>query len=135
VLRKVLHYTWVVVAIAALYVGYTFLARHDENSKLARRSAEQDAEHAREEVDRLGGESLKILQFYAPPLIAKGQKAQLCYGVANARTVTIEPEVDRTWPALTRCLEIAPTKDTVYKLTAKDAAGHSVEQQIVVQVK
>ena len=72
-LRKVIAYTWFVVYVVAPYVGYIFLARHDENEKIARQNAAREAEQARDEVDRLGGHNLKIVQFYAPPVIAKGQ--------------------------------------------------------------
>ncbi len=133
--RTAMMYTWVAVAIAAIYTGYTLFARHDENAKLTRQATEQDAEEARKEVDRLGGDSLKILQFYAPQMLAKGQKGQLCYGVANAKTVALEPAVERVWPALSRCIEISPAHDTEYTLTAKDDAGHSRQQTLAVQVR
>jgi hypothetical protein len=134
-LRKVAAYSWFGVAVAVLYVGYIFLARHDENQKLAHQTAEHEAEQAHEELEKLGGDSLKILQFYAPPTIAKGQTGKLCYGVVNAKTVTLDPPVDRMWPALTRCIEITPRKDTVYTLVATDAGGHSIHQEVTVQVR
>ncbi|MGO9097044.1 MAG: hypothetical protein ACLQGV_17710 [Bryobacteraceae bacterium] len=41
------------------------------------------------------GSEVKILQFYASPsVVAKGQQAILCYGVANAKTVRLEPTTE-----------------------------------------
>jgi hypothetical protein len=134
VLRKILAYSWFAVGAAALYLAYTFYDRYNADQKMARQTAEKEAEKAHEELDLLGSRSLKINQLYAPASLAKGQTGKLCYGVVNAKTVTLDPPVDEMWPALTRCIEITPKKTTEYTLTAKDASGHSVQQSVVVQV-
>ena len=134
VIRKIIAYGWFALAIAAVYVGYTFYARYDANQRVLRRTSEQEGEEAREELNRLGGTSLKIAQLYAPASLAKGSTGKLCYGVVNAKTVTLDPPVDRVWPALTRCIEIKPARNTTYTLTATDAAGHSVQQSVAVEV-
>lgn len=134
VLRKVVTYGWFALAIGALYVGYTFYARYDANQKMQRRTTEKEGEEAEQELNRLGGTSLKIAQLYAPASLGKGQTGKLCYGVVNAKTVTLDPPVERVWPALTRCIEIKPTHSTTYTLTATDEAGHSVQQAATVEV-
>jgi hypothetical protein len=134
-LKKIVAYTWVAIAIAALYLGYTFYSRYDANQKQAIRTAEHEAEEAHDELDRLGGTTLKITQLYAPAVLAKGETGKLCYGVVNAKTIALDPPVDRVWPALTRCIEIKPKQTTNYTLTATDAAGHSVQQSALVQVR
>ena len=81
------------------------------------------------------GTDLKILTFYANPSIHAGEKALICYGVANATSVRIEPGVESVWPSLSHCISAAPLKTTEYTLTAGDALGHSVSQKIVVKVQ
>jgi hypothetical protein len=69
----------------------------------------------------------KIANFYAAPaIIENGQPAQLCYSVESTTKLTLDPPVDRVWPALTRCLEIKPSKTTTYTLTAENSAGTKV---------
>ena len=47
----------------------------------------------------------------------------MCYGVANAKTVSIDPPVEGVWPSVARCLNVSPRRTTVYTLTASDGAG------------
>jgi hypothetical protein len=134
-LKNIVTYSWFGIAAAVLYLGYTFYARYDANQKMASRTAEHEAEEAHDELNRLGGTSLKIVQLYAPAVLAKGATGKLCYGVVNAKTVTLDPPVDQVWPALTRCIEIKPRHTTNYTLTARDANGHSVRQTASVEVR
>lgn len=62
---------------------------------------------------------VRILQFQASvgALIA-GQKAQLCYGVENARSVRIAPVPERVYPSPNHCMEIGPRHTTHYTLIA-----------------
>jgi hypothetical protein len=126
----------VVVGLAAAYSGYTIYSRHADSERYEQQLAEKKAEEAKRTVELMGGDSLKILNFYAsPPLVARGAKTQLCYGVANAKTVTLEPPVEHVWPAFTRCFEIAPKKSTTYTLTAQDAAGRKKTESVDVRVE
>ena len=76
-----------------------------------------------------------ITQFYArDPVLPKGEKTVLCYGVESAKTVSLAPPVDKVWPALTRCFEIAPAQATTYKLTATGSDGKPVTKSVTVQV-
>lgn len=87
-------------------------------------------------VEMLGGNRFEILQFYAVPgVIRRGQTAQLCYGVSNAKTVRLEPPSGAVWPSFSRCVSVAPSKDTTFTLTAVDAAGHSKTASVVVHVR
>ena len=48
-------------------------------------------------IEKLGRERLKILMFYAnPPVVGRGEKGLLCYGVSNARRYASNP-VWRVW--------------------------------------
>jgi hypothetical protein len=48
--------------------------------------------------------------------------------------VRIEPPVENVYPALTRCVQVSPRRDTEYKLVAEDGAGHTVSQSFVLKV-
>ena len=69
----------------------------------------------------------KIIQFYVTPgVVRDGQASKLCYSVEGATTVTLDPPIERVWPAYSRCFEVSPTKNTTYTLTAQNAAGVKV---------
>ncbi len=82
-----------------------------------------------------GGADLKILDFYATGGVRKGgDPTLLCYGVLNAKSVRIDPPVPGIYPTLSKCVEVRPEKETRYKLTAEDAAGHTASASVVVPV-
>jgi hypothetical protein len=75
---------------------------------------------------------VQITSFYASPSSPfKGEKTMLCYGVANAEQVTIDPPVDRVWPSFNRCIEATPAKETIYTLTASRGTAR-VSQSVTV---
>ena len=45
---------------------------------------------------------------------ARGEKALVCYGVENARTVWLSPPRQELSAALSRCVEVSPEADTTY---------------------
>ncbi len=66
----------------------------------------------------------KIPLFYATPAVSRdGAPSKLCYSVEGATTVSLDPPVEKVWPAYSRCFDVTPTKDTTYTLTAVNAAG------------
>ncbi len=84
-------------------------------------------------VDKRKG--VQIIAFYASPnVIRPGQHISLCYGVAQAKSIRIEPPAGDAWPTFTRCLDVAPRKTTTYTLTAIDAAGKQIQQTAEVRV-
>lgn len=123
-IRKLLPWTSVVVVLVALYVGWIMLSRWQQDREYERRQAAQRAATA-ERARTTFGDELKILSFtLSTSTIRRGQSAQLCYGVANAKSVRFEPPVEHVWPSMSRCVDVSPRKDTTYKLIAEDAAGH-----------
>jgi hypothetical protein len=70
-------------------------------------------------------EHVKIVQFYAAdPMIPRGAKGNLCYGVENAVKLELDPPADGVYPAMSRCIEISPPRrKTTYTLTAYGADG------------
>jgi hypothetical protein len=127
------------LAVAA-YVGYIFLSRYESDRALERRNAEKQAEQRRESdrraIEQLGGSELAIRSLYiSPAVIHRGESADLCYDVDNAKTVTLQPPEGEVWPSHSRCLKLSPKKTTTYTLTIVDAAGKSASQSVELKVQ
>lgn len=58
----------------------------------------------------------------------------ICYGVENAKSVSLKPEVEKLWPAFNRCFEVAPQRSTRYTLTAEGFGSRSVNASFEIQV-
>jgi hypothetical protein len=136
-LRTILKFSWVIVLIAALVVAGIFYSRWQENRDIEEKAAAAKRAKAQELVEDFGGNDFKILNFYAAPgAIRRGDEAAICYGVSNAKTVTLEPKASEdVWPSLNRCVEISPNKTTTYTLTASDAAGHKKSATLTLTVQ
>ena len=140
IFKKPSFYSKALLAIVALIVGGIFFSRWWQNRSIDYRAREARAAKQREEdratLEQMGGKDLAIQSFYATPgQIHRGQSVQLCYGVANAKIVTLEPQSNPVWPSYSRCFEVTPTKTTTYTLTAADAAGHTLSQSLTVTVR
>ena len=78
---------------------------------------------------------VKINAFYPRDLtVTEGGMTLLCYGVSNAKSVRIDPPVDGVSPSLTRCVEVRPTRETRYTLTAVGADGQAVSQSVTIGI-
>src|SRR5260370_23910565 len=133
-------YSSVAMGIALLTVGWIFYSRWEENRLIERKSREEKAqkqlENDRIALEQLGGKELAIQSFYAiPGTIHRGESLQLCYGVANAKTVKLEPQPNPVWPSYALCVNVSPTKDTTYTLTIADAAGDMKTQWLHPKVR
>lgn len=132
-------YTSAIIVVAALYAGFVLFTRWEENHSIEQQHAQQNAtrqsESDRAALEQLGGKELAIQSFYATAAIRRGDSAQLCYGVANAKTITIDPPVGELWPSHARCLDVSPKKDTSYTLTIQDAAGNTQTQSLTIKVR
>lgn len=122
-------------AVALIFAGWVLYARSTSTPSIeAARPA--TAERNAETVRYYGNGQLKVLSFYANPAeVKRGTRALVCYGVSNAESVRIEPSAGETWPSTGRCLEVTPSKDTDYKLTARDSAGHEDTRTFTLHVK
>src|SRR3981189_1611991 len=89
--KNPLIYSSAVLLIAALYVGWILFSRAQENRSIEQRArdaaAKKQIEQDRATVEQMGGSELAIQSFYGNPTVHRGQSAQLCYGVANAKKV------------------------------------------------
>jgi hypothetical protein len=120
---------WAPLALAVLYTSLVLWQRH---------ASETTPQSPRLEQDPLAayGKGVKILQFYGPAgPVSAGQKAMVCYGVLNATSVKLDPPVERVWPALSRCFDFAPARNTRYTLTAEGENHNTVTESIDVEVK
>lgn len=135
--RKVLHYTWIVVLIAALYVAYVFYSRHERDVATAREEAQKKQEET-QRVNNLifGSGEVQFSTFSADKgVLRPGETTELCYGVVNAVKVELEPPIEQAKPTYRHCIEIAPKKTTTYTIKATDAKGTTKTQSITVQVR
>jgi len=126
-----------VVFVAVIgYVAWVFWSRAQTTQAVEERAAEERRERDVQTVEGMGGNRFEILWFYAlPGLIHRGDSTDLCYGVSNAKSVTLDPESGGVWPAYRRCLSVSPKKTTTYTLTATDADGHTKTATVTVEVR
>jgi hypothetical protein len=133
VLKNPFLYSWAALGIAALVVGWILFSRWYENRGIEKRAKEG---RTQKQQEQLGGKELAIQNFYASPgEIRPGETVQLCYGVANAKSVTLEPQPNPVWPSYSRCVDVTPAKSTIYTLTIADAAGNTRTQSLEVKVR
>ena len=140
ILKKPLLYSSILLGIALLVVGWILFSRWQENLAIERRSREEESrkrlESDRIALEQLGGKELAVQSFYASPgAIHKGESVQLCYGVANAKVVKLEPQPNSVWPSHARCVSVSPAKTTTYTLTITDAEGNTQTQSLQVKVE
>src|SRR5260370_34039657 len=110
-------YSWTVLVIAVLVVGWVLFSRWQENRTIEKHAKEErtlkQQEQDRIAVEQLGGRELAIQNFYAvPAVIHRGETVQLCYGVANPKSVKLEPQSNPVWPPYSRCVDLTPFKQT-----------------------
>ncbi|HVO58198.1 MAG TPA: hypothetical protein VMT51_10925 [Dongiaceae bacterium] len=136
--RNPLVYTSLLLLVVAAYVGWILYSRHAANQEYDRRAAEERARKQHESdqaaIEQLGGSELAIQMLYATPKIERGGVAQICYGVANAASVTLTPQDNPVWPSHSLCVDVKPARTTTYTLTATGKDGKTVSQQVTVAV-
>jgi hypothetical protein len=135
---------WLGFAAALLvvlcYVGWIFYSRwhenHAINEEVTAEKKEKDQRDAAATVETLGGSEFKIISFYASPgEIHRGDEVTMCYGVSNAKSVSIDPSIGETWPSVNRCMQISPKKTTKYTFTADDGKGSTKTAELTIVVK
>jgi hypothetical protein len=79
---------------------------------------------------------VRITRFYASVgTLIRGEKALLCYGVENAKSVRISPMMQRVSPSVKSCMEIAPEHTTHYTLLAEGFDGRVITQSFTLPVQ
>ena len=132
--RKAALFLAVPILVFAVYDVPIFYSRwrYKRNEERATRAAE--VEEARRTIAMLGGGELKILNFYGTNAIHRGEHGMICYGVYGAKSVRIEPPVEKLQPAVAHCLQVSPSVTTEYKLVAEDGTGHTATKELTIQV-
>jgi hypothetical protein len=133
-------YSAIVFAVVLAYVAFLLLSRHESNRAFEKRNAEKTSEQRRADdraaLEQLGGSEFAIRDLYvSPAIIHRGESAQLCYDVSNAKSVTLDPPEGEVWPSHFRCLDLTPLKTTTYTLTISDASGKSLSKSVQLQVR
>jgi hypothetical protein len=83
-----------------------------------------------------GRASVRILQFYTTAgSIRAGEKALLCYGVENAKSVRIAPLMELVSPSTKSCLNVFPQHTTHYTILAEGFDGHVAMQSLTLPVE
>jgi hypothetical protein len=127
--------TLVVFGLGAAYVGIVFYARWHRDRVMQEQATAAKREEAKKVFEGMGGDHFDILRFFPyPGEVKRGDSTMLCYGVSNAKAVTLEPQPNAVWPAFDRCISVSPKKTTTYTLTATDAAGHTKSATVTVEV-
>lgn len=136
-LQMVFKFSWVVVVIVALVIAGIFYSRHEQNQAIEEKAAQAERDRARRLAEGLGGNNFEIMNFYASPgAIHRGDSAQICYGVSNAKDVTLTPKPSEgVWPSPERCVSVAPEKTTTYTLTATNSSGEKKAATLVLTVQ
>jgi hypothetical protein len=136
VLATLSRFASVGVIIAALYVGWTFYSRHASDESAARdAAAKQEAARQKQAQLIFGSGEVKIVSYSVDKsALARGESADLCYGVINATKVTLDPPVEAAKPSAYHCLTVAPRATTTYTLTASNDHGQSKSLAVTVRV-
>jgi hypothetical protein len=125
---------WISIAALALRLGWIWWSRHEDAVRMQR--AVEAARQGGALPPELEGNALKILSFYAESgEIAAGDRDLMCYGVVNAKRVTLTPDVEQVYPALNRCFWVTPQSNTKYTLTAEGQDGATVSSSLEIRVR
>src|ERR1035441_1402615 len=125
----------VAVVIALAYLLYVFLARHSAEKRFSEQHTAADAATSAFDA-AYGGTAVKILQFYARDgVLYEGKSTVICYGVVNAKSVTIDPPISGVGVSLNRCVEAAPKRNTAYVLTAEGENGKTASASFTIRVQ
>jgi hypothetical protein len=135
-LQTLMRISTVGVIIAILYVFWTFYSRHTADEQAARDLAAKQQAERQHQVDLIfGSGEVKIVSYSVDRAsLARGETADLCYGVVNATRVVIDPKLEDSKPSSYHCLTIAPRVTTTYTLTASNEHGQSKSLSVTVHV-
>lgn len=139
-LKNPLLYSSALLVVALLGVVFVMFSRWQDSRNMERQAAQARAQKQHEQdraaVEQLGGREFAILSFYASPaVIRRGESAHLCYGVANAKTVRLEPQPQPVWPSTAHCVDVSPIKSTTYTLTIESDTGTVRSQDVAIKVR
>jgi hypothetical protein len=124
------------LTLGLAFLAWTFYSRHNADLEFERSQQQKQLEAGRRFRKAYGSDDVRIIGVLANPKeIHRGQQSLLCYGVANAKTVKLDPPVEPVHPAPSYCFEISPRQTTTYTITAEDGNGKSVQQSATITVR
>jgi hypothetical protein len=133
-MKKLRRLSWVVVALAVVYSAWIVWSRRSADRQWEEKQAARDAAKYANPLPA-ASEGPKVLLFYAsPPAVARGDRTLICYGVANAASVRLEPAIEEIKPSFNRCIETRPTRSVTYTLHATGPDGRTTASTIQVSV-
>ncbi|HET8546732.1 MAG TPA: hypothetical protein VFL57_01950 [Bryobacteraceae bacterium] len=134
-MRNLRRLLWVVVVLTVAYSAWVIWSRKAADREWRAKQDAREVARYKAGLPPPPAAGPKILQFYASqPVIRRGERVLLCYGVANAKTVRIVPAVEDITPSFNRCIEARPARSAAYTLTATAADGKTVSASLKVAV-
>lgn len=83
-----------------------------------------------------GAQHVRIVSFYASVgALRPGERAKLCYGVENARSVQISPLHVNVYPLASHCFEVEPHRTTHYTILAVGFDGDVATRSLTLPVE
>ena len=135
-IRRLLPYMTVLLVVVVLYTGWTFYSRRTATRQMEERNRQQQAYRLPPEYL---GDKVKILSFTIDPaVIRRGQSAEICYSLLNARSAAFEPDlgaIDTAGSARAHCTMVKPKQTTTYKLTATGTKGDTQSASLTLVVR
>lgn len=125
-MSRVAVFTGLAAALSLCHLAYVWYSRsRPAFTPAVRRAAPPAPEPA----------GLRILQFYAMPgEVVRGERALVCYGVAGARAVRVDPPVEELGVSRNRCFALAPRRSGQYTLTAEGPGGEEARATLHLRV-
>src|SRR5437588_768737 len=138
-IRRLLPYMTLLLVVVVAYTGWTFYSRRAATRAMQERTRQQQSNPLPAEYL---SDKVKILSYtIAPAVIRRGQSAELCDSVLNAKTVRFDPPFDDLTGEIpaddagrTHCTPIDTRQTTSYKLTATAANGSTDSASLTIVV-
>lgn len=128
-MKRAVQIGWILVGAALFQLIWIAFERDNSTRREPRRQAVTDV------LPEDNTSGVKIVHFYAGSgEVVRGEKAILCYGVRDAKSVRLEPMATDLRPARNRCISIAPERTTTYTLRAEGFDGRTTSASFTIHV-
>jgi hypothetical protein len=113
--------------------NYTLYARGDTGGELKQQTT---VRIDRSMIPRADSPAPSMIQFLASQTtIAKGAPVTICYGVKDAASVSITPNVRQLEPVDRACFSMTLDTTTEFLLTERNAAGQSESEKLTITIQ
>jgi hypothetical protein len=135
-IRRLLPYMTVLLVVVVGYTAWTFYSRRSATREMEDRARQRQSNPLPPEYL---GDKVKILSFTIEPAsIRRGQSADLCFSLLNAKSAGFEPSlgpIDLAGQGRVHCESVKPAQTTTYKLTATGASGDTQSASLTLVVR